>query len=137
MRIREHCEHCGVKMEIINDVKKFCSDACRQAGYRERSKKIGVDPMLEKTTTEEYEDDGYTAKNIEVKEYASDVWVMAATLADEYTRSPEWIYRGLEACRLAHKPYDYFIDRYLKQLDVPQDLEVSAVSREIQRQMKW
>lgn len=56
----------------------------------------------------------YTADCIKVTTGDQFEWVLEGNLAADYQKPLDFIQRGLEACRLAHQPKEYFIDRYLK-----------------------
>ena len=77
----------------------------------------------------------YTAANIHIlepNEVASRFsWAKVAALAERYHRSPDWIGRGLEACRRAGVDGDYFIDRYLRRLPIARNDLVDEAMREL------
>ncbi|SHE19270.1 hypothetical protein [methanotrophic endosymbiont of Bathymodiolus puteoserpentis (Logatchev)] len=75
--------------------------------------------------------DNYTAKNIKIQHITTDTWSMAISLAEEFNYNIKIIERGLEACKLAHVPTSYFIDRYLKKLDIPINEDVNAIYKEL------
>ena len=58
-------------------------------------------------------------------------WAKAGALAIQYGRPEDWIARGLQACERAGIPHDFFIDKYLRKLPLPQHEGASAAMREI------
>jgi len=55
-------------------------------------------------------------------------------LAEKYTKPKNYIKRSVEACRLAGvDPRDYFVRRYLNLEDIPENVDVTAISKELQR----
>jgi len=53
-------------------------------------------------------------------------------LASTYDRDVDWIKRSLMACRNAGTSEKYFVDRYLKKLDIPFDKDVDYQARLVQ-----
>lgn len=77
--------------------------------------------------------DEYSANNIKIKDYATDIWAMAISLSEEFSHDVKLIERGLTACQLARVPFSYYIDKYLLKLDIPINQDVSTIYREQQR----
>ena len=77
----------------------------------------------------------YTAADIVILDQADVLerffWAKANELAYQYKRPLEWIERGLQACERVNMPHDYFIDRYLKKLDIPKHDGVSSAMQDI------
>lgn len=60
-------------------------------------------------------------------------WLRINNLANQYSRTTEFISRGIEACRRASTPVEYFIERYLEgNKDVERIPLVEAAFKEIQ-----
>ena len=76
------------------------------------------------------ETDNYDSSCIKIKTYADDTWSMAASLAEEFNGNEKLIQRGLVACELANVHHSYYVDRYLKKLDVPVNVDVSIIYAE-------
>lgn len=75
----------------------------------------------------------YNGHSIKIKDYATDVWALAISLAEQFNHDIKLIERGLTACDLAGVPHNYYIDKYLKKLDIPINQDVSTIYREQQR----
>jgi len=75
----------------------------------------------------------YNASNIKIKAHTTDIWSMAISLAEQFNHDIKLIERGLMACELAGAPHSYYIDKYLKKLDVPINKDVNTIYREQQR----
>jgi len=73
----------------------------------------------------------YNASNIKIKQYATEPWEMSISLAETFHKDEKLIQRGLTACKLAGVDYSYYIDKYLKQLDIPLNEDVNAIYREL------
>jgi hypothetical protein len=60
-------------------------------------------------------------------------WAYVIQLSDKYpSSSPEFISRGLEACRRCSIPPDYFIEKYLdNDASVPKNTDVEEAYKEI------
>jgi len=83
--------------------------------------------------------DEYTAASIKIHpDPLSFDYELAAYLARKYSRPTGFINRSIEACRLAGvDPREYFVPRYLEgNKSIPENKDVAAVSRELQRNMK-
>jgi len=82
-------------------------------------------------------DNDYTASNIKVlsDEEILDTqpWVLLDSLANQYKKPRVFIERGLSVCQILGISSDYFIDRYLKGLDIPIIPEFSIVSMDLQK----
>jgi hypothetical protein len=80
---------------------------------------------------------GYTAENIQIltaDEAAERFgWAKVAEWAEQYHRPAEWIARGLEACRRAGVPPDYFERRYLRREPLPRHAGVDEAMRAMVR----
>lgn len=81
--------------------------------------------------------DTYSSKDIKIIEDTTLFdFVLMEDLASKFSRPITWIRRSFEACRLAGvDPRDYFIPKYLEGKNIPENLDVSAISREIQRRL--
>jgi hypothetical protein len=81
--------------------------------------------------------DSYSSKNIKIlKDTSVFDFVLMEELATKFSRPLTWIKRSFEACRLAGvDPRDYFIPKYLEGKNIPENLDVSAISKEIQRRL--
>lgn len=75
----------------------------------------------------------YDASSITIQEFAKYPWQMAIALAEQFNANPILILRGLEVCQLAGEPFDYYIDKYLKKIDLPLNELVDTIYRERQK----
>ncbi|EPR6391085.1 hypothetical protein ACU7RR_004291 [Providencia stuartii] len=50
-------------------------------------------------------------------------WLKAEELAREYTCPLDWVKRGFEASRRLGISPEHFIDKYVRKLDIPKDIE--------------
>ncbi len=58
-------------------------------------------------------------------------WLRLSDLSQEYSVPLSCIELGLEACNLAGVDFEYYINRYLKRLDLPQNNELTTIYREL------
>jgi len=56
-------------------------------------------------------------------------WKLIDILATHYGKPKAWIERSIRACEGAGIDVQYFIDKYLKKLDVPMDSDVNLESK--------
>ena len=114
---KHECLECSSDFEATDSGSKakFCSDKCRKANSRK-----------------------YTSENIKVLEH-SDMhldprfdWKLIENLSKDYCKDVEFIKRGIESCRNAGVSPNYFIDRYLKLIDIPINKEVNKQSKLMQ-----
>lgn len=78
----------------------------------------------------------YDAHSIKIKHTTEDAWSAAVSLAEEFNGNEQLIQRGLEACQLAHVPFSYYINKYLRKLPgIPLNEEVNQIYREQQKRL--
>lgn len=58
-------------------------------------------------------------------------WLKAEELAKEYTCPLEWVKRGFEASRRLGISPEHFINKYVRKLDIPKDIEFESVFIEL------
>ena len=83
----------------------------------------------------------YDSSNIKILNHEQQLsldFVLSEQLATKYSRPKSFIERSVEACRLAGvDPREYFEERYLKgNTSIPENKDVTAISREIQNNMR-
>ena len=130
------CVICG---EIIRKPKrgplgKTCSNSCKQKLYR--SKPVTPLPQVSKTRNTSPEG-AYNAVNIVILSEYDRLsnpmfdWELAEELAHEFTRSIDFVKRGILACREAGVSPQYFIDRHLHKKPIPMNKHVDLCFRKI------
>ncbi|MBT5221773.1 MAG: hypothetical protein HOM15_02910 [Gammaproteobacteria bacterium] len=72
----------------------------------------------------------YDSSCIKIKEFATDTRSMGASLAEEFNGNEKLIQRGLVACELAGVHHSYYVDKYLRKLDIPINQDVSTIYAE-------
>ena len=75
----------------------------------------------------------YNASSIKIKDFTTDIWSMAISLSEKFNHDIKLIERGLIACELAGAPFSYYIDKYLRKLDIPINHDVNTIYREQQK----
>ena len=72
----------------------------------------------------------YDSSCITIKEFATDTWSMATSLAEEFNDNEKLIQCGLVVCELAGVHHSYYVDKYLRKQDIPINQDVSAIYAE-------
>ena len=76
----------------------------------------------------------YDEKNIKILKKKDIVekfgWAKSIELSKEFGKNAKWIHRGLEACAGVGVDESYFINRYLRKIDIPKNKEVDEESNQ-------
>jgi hypothetical protein len=137
----------GIPQPKRGPVGKTCGSKCRVKLHREKATQghaqprqrdeTGFTPVEHQKTCYNPSGGAYTSSSIivlsntEVRSDSRFDWEWAQELAQEFRRDPEWIDRGIRACREAGADPQYFIDRYLHHEPIPMNHDVDRVFREI------